>query len=580
MNGSLLALISLLFFFFPKNIQIWTARVLIALFYIFIYIDFHYVQQFGTHLPFSTLEYLDEAGNFATTIQTIVLSPSTLYLLILPITAFFFIIQFWSRLSSVKTGPKGFVISFLVLLVLGGSAGAYSNSYVSKNFNDPLTSAGANYFFWSKRLEKAVTVSKPTDALKVVTANLPGHKIDELTTESFPLIRLSDANTCLEPDNQTQLGKILCRNQKEKLNILIILLESFRAADMGVYGSPLNLSPEFDKWSKKGILFKNFYANGFQTRHGQVAAYCSLMPNNGVAIMKRYYTNRFFCLPEMLKQEGYSTSMVFGSDLAFDNQNKFFPTIGFDHFIDQFDFPTGTETLGWGISDQAFFKKWDNFLQTQKQPFFSSGLTITNHHPYTVPEEFKLGKGNDDQHRYFEALRYSDFQLGKFLTQISNTDWFQNSLVFVLADHSNYQKPYIEPETFEGFIRQRAQIPMMILGGAVKTPAVIHEYASQIDLAPTIMDLKGKPYKGHFAGRSLLRQTDKPYAYTMRPGNYWAVMSEKVRYYNEANRKDHIYGNSDLKEAESMKQLGSAWLKVNQWLLQEDLFWEKTLNSK
>ena len=79
----------------------------------------------------------------------------------------------------------------------------------------------------------------------------------------------------------------MCKAVSGKLNILILLLESFRAAEIGVLGSNLKLTPRFDEWSGRGILFTRFYANGFQTRHGEVAVYCSMMPNYGAAIMKR-----------------------------------------------------------------------------------------------------------------------------------------------------------------------------------------------------------------------------------------------------------------------------------------------------
>merc|ERR1711991_674323 len=41
---------------------------------------------------------------------------------------------------------------------------------------------------------------------------------------------------------------------KEKINVLLIIMESFRAYDIGAYGSNLKLSPNFDKYAEKGIL--------------------------------------------------------------------------------------------------------------------------------------------------------------------------------------------------------------------------------------------------------------------------------------------------------------------------------------
>ena len=70
----------------------------------------------------------------------------------------------------------------------------------------------------------------------------------------------------------------------------------------------MGLTPHFKKWEQQGILFENFYANGFQTRHGEIATYCSIMPNYGDSVFSHYQHNHFLCLPELLKQSGYSTS--------------------------------------------------------------------------------------------------------------------------------------------------------------------------------------------------------------------------------------------------------------------------------
>ena len=99
----------------------------------------------------------------------------------------------------------------------------------------------------------------------------------------YPLVRAHEADGCVI--KKTELATILCPDPSKKLNIILLLMESFRAAEIGVYGSEIDLTPRFDAWAKKGILFKNFYANGFQTRHGEIATYCSVMPNYGAAVL-------------------------------------------------------------------------------------------------------------------------------------------------------------------------------------------------------------------------------------------------------------------------------------------------------
>ena len=48
---------------------------------------------------------------------------------------------------------------------------------------------------------------------------------------------------------------------------------------------------------------------------------------------------------------------------------QFFQENGFEKIIDKFDFPSDTEELGWGYSDEALFQKVLSTLPTLKEPF-------------------------------------------------------------------------------------------------------------------------------------------------------------------------------------------------------------------
>ena len=259
---------------------------------------------------------------------------------------------------------------------------------------------------------------------------------------------------------------------------MLILLESFRATDMDSFGSELGLTPNFGKWKQKGIFFNNFYANGFQTRHAEIAAYCSVMPNYGESVFSHYNRNHFLCLPEILRRKGYSTSWINGADAAYDNQLTMFRKIGFQKIIDRFDFPSDTETLGWGFSDEALFEKWIKLLDQEKEPFFSSALTTTNHHPFDVPEKFQRYENRSVQNKYYEAVNYVDSMLNQFLIAASKTKWFKNTLIFITSDTSNYQNPQKPFSNFEDFVKTRSKIPLLIIGGNIKKPYQEKRYFS------------------------------------------------------------------------------------------------------
>lgn len=576
MNAAILGTFGLLVtLLFKSRVKKIVQGMIFFTYLFFLFIDYHYVQQFGTHLPFSSIEYLEEAGNFSSTILSILTGISLWIIIIAPFAAYLIVIH---KLpmgggNGLLTSFKGIIITLVFFIIFGGLVGSYPNSYVSKNLNDPLTSSAAFYFYWSRHFEREKTVPKPIKALNVVSRYLDTAKSDQKEYDDLPLVRKVASTTCRRVQEQNELGKNLCGEPKP--NILMLMLESFRAVDIGIYGSQLKVTPEFDRLAKEGIFFKNFYANGFQTRHSQVAVYCSLMPNYGAAIMKRYTKNSYYCLPELLKTIGYQNSWVFASDAAFDDQVHFLPRIGFDRLYDRFSFDSNSEILGWGYSDREMFNKWIEVLDQEKEPFFSSALTISNHHPFDVPEKYKLHRGQDDTHKYYEAMYYTDAMLGEFIKKIKIKSWYKNSLVFILADTSNYQKPQAPPRTFAEFVKIRSQIPLLILGGAVKKPMVVEDYYSQIDLAPTVMDLLGYVYTAPWAGVSMLSNRSPGIAFTNRPGNYWAVMSRYGRYYKQNETIDHYFGFADEGLKAEYRLLGKSWLELTQWMLQEDLYWRK-----
>ena len=88
------------------------------------------------------------------------------------------------------------------------------------------------------------------------------------------------------------------------------------------------------------------------------------------------------------------------------------------------------------------------------------------------------------------------------------------------------------------------------------------------------MDILGFPYTNSWMGNSMLKSGNDSLAYTNRPGNYWAVMSLKGRYYKEADQNDHFFGfnnNQNLKL--EYKQIGKDWIDTVKWLLQENKIW-------
>ena len=58
-----------------------------------------------------------------------------------------------------------------------------------------------------------------------------------------------------------------------------------------------------------------------------------------------FYEKYLHCLPERLRERGYASSWVYGSDSNFDGQTTFLPSIGFERLVDESDFPASAIRL-------------------------------------------------------------------------------------------------------------------------------------------------------------------------------------------------------------------------------------------
>lgn len=112
------------------------------------------------------------------------------------------------------------------------------------------------YFYKSREIIIEVVSEKPINAIKNVQNYLLKNKNIEFLNPDYPLIKKNLNQSC-NLALKNQLANLLCDNYK-KPNIIFIILESFRASDIGVYGGKLPLTKSFDELAQDGILFSNF----------------------------------------------------------------------------------------------------------------------------------------------------------------------------------------------------------------------------------------------------------------------------------------------------------------------------------
>lgn len=294
---------------------------------------------------------------------------------------------------------------------------------------------------------------------------------------------------------------------RPRLNVVIMLEESFGSEFWGCLGRSNSLTPEMDRLAaSEGILFTNLYASGNRTVRGFEGVLSSFPPLPGDSIVKRDQSQNVETIARILKRDGYQTVFLYGGRGLFDGMRSFALNNGYDRFIEQKDFPEArrsdyTKTI-WGACDEIVFgRAIEEFrkLNDSGKQFLSTILSVSNHKPYAYPRG-RIPEDPDKPKRTREkAVKYSDWCLGKFFADARKETFWTNTIFVVVADHGArvYGSQSIPIHSYE--------IPMLILGPAVVKEAVrVPHLGCSLDVAPTILGLVGRPYETLFFGRDLL----------------------------------------------------------------------------
>ncbi|WP_122874905.1 LTA synthase family protein [Pseudomonas viridiflava] len=292
-------------------------------------------------------------------------------------------------------------------------------------------------------------------------------------------------------------------------NVVVILMESFAGHSVGALGSDANITPNFDRLSKEGLLFDHFFSNGTHTHQGMFATMACFpnLPGFEYLMQTPEGSHKLSGLPQLLSAgRNYDDVYVYNGNFAWDNQSGFFSNQGMTNFVGREDFvnPVFSDPT-WGVSDQDMFDRGAQELKARQdgKPSYALLQTLSNHTPYALPENLPVervtGHGSLDEH--LTAMRYSDWALGQFFEKAKKEPYFKNTLFVVLGDHgfgNNRQLTEMDLGRFN--------VPMLLIGPGVQEKFGQRSsiVGTQVDVVPTIMGRLGGQTRNQCWGRDLL----------------------------------------------------------------------------
>ena len=332
--------------------------------------------------------------------------------------------------------------------------------------------------------------------------------------EYYPAIsKFLNINTA---DGPLDFKRTITAAEEKQLNVVLVVCESYSMYKSSMSGNPLNTTPYFNQLSKEGVFFEKCFSPHFGTARG-VFALLTGIPD---VQLSKFSTRN----PEALTHHtiindftDYNKYYFIGGNSEFNNfKGLVKQNIDDVKIYEQGSYRSPRFNV-WGISDNNLFKEANNVLKQNDKPFFAIIQTADNHRPFEIPREDKefvkkyvdevtLKQNGFESLDEYNAFRYSDYCIEKFMEAAKKESYYNNTLFVFIGDHGI--KGYADNIYPSAWTEQRLSdehVPLLFYAPGLLSPQIQKETVSQIDVLPTIAGIAGKTYTNQTLGRDLLK---------------------------------------------------------------------------
>ena len=331
---------------------------------------------------------------------------------------------------------------------------------------------------------------------------------------------------------------------KNYTRVILIATESLSAKYMHRF------NPNIPSAAGRGYdeLFEKYPANTLQT--------VTLSTLYGLSVMfsshpyaELSFANQYpISFVKELKKHGFHTAFVRGAHEDYMHENELFHQAGFEvvqgwnYFEQQ---PAYKKYLTWwGLLDRKLFDYAADYLQEHRnEKTFLTLLTVDTHVPLGrldyLGEEYEEIDGQFyDRPTLPRAFARVGQDIERFLQQLRARNLLdENTLILVTGDHPSFSN-MLTPGLFKPFDPVFDRIPFAIITSpALKKPLTTALLASQLDVAPTVLDLLNLPQPKGFFGHSLFEENAPRTVFDIKE-DYAIITTNQSRQVFPLNSKD------------------------------------------
>ena len=314
----------------------------------------------------------------------------------------------------------------------------------------------------------------------------------------------------------------------EAPNVLLIILDTVRAASMTFHGYARNTTPSLARRVAEGAMFEHAYVTAPWTLPSHAGMFTGQFPSALSTDWQEPFDGRHPTIAQAFRDRGYRTGGFAANHLYTSWESGL--TRGFDHYEDYLRTPKQvllstslTQTsLFWGLlqggslrarlralggMDLRTLTMWmsdrklatvtvDQFLRWQDSlgdaPFFAFVNLYDAHLPYDPPAPFDtmFNQGRSELDRYDGAIAYADRALGVLFEELARRGVLDRTIVVVSSDHGEGFGQHGLSGHGKSLYRTELHVPLMIrYPGRVPSGTRVTAAVSLRDLPATLLDL-------------------------------------------------------------------------------------------
>ena len=296
-------------------------------------------------------------------------------------------------------------------------------------------------------------------------------------------------------------GKTLVKKD-DRLNVLLITLDTTRADRLGCYGYSKAKTPNLDSLAQKGVRFANAYCQVPLTSPSHCSIMTGMYPlyhnvhNNGTY----YLASDQMTLAEALKEKGFKTAAFVAS---FTVDSRFGLDQGFDFYDDNFQQGSPFKALNSERKAEPVFNSFSTWLDKHySEQFFCWVHYFDPHLPYSPPSPYRE---DFSTHPYDGEIAYMDSYVGAVVEKLREKNILGQTLIIIAGDHGEGLGEKVEIGHGIFLYDMTMKVPLIFYAeNNLPGGKVISSRVRLIDIMPSVLDMLNLKETVQYQGMSLI----------------------------------------------------------------------------